>query len=371
MRAFLSSVISGYGELRDAADKALADLDHDVIRAEQFTASPNSPRVACLDGVRQADFVVLLLGERYGDIQPGSGLSPTHEEFREAQRSKHVFVLVQKGVSPDASQLTFIREAQDWAAGQYTASFGSPDELRSVLTKAVSRWQLSKAAGPVDAGEASGRAIAQIPAADRHGYRSAPTVVLSVVGAPSQQILRPSEYEKEPFGRALIQDLSYGETAIFDYTAATKPEVVEHGLRASQDHRYFEISEDLSLLFGLPLKKSEGSFFTAIVEEEVQASIEAALRFAHSVFQKHDSSERLSAVALAAAIRNADSAGWVTRRQFEKQERQRSATMRMNSDDDIEPVVLRPPICSRGQFRTQPDKLAEDLMVTLRRRFRS
>jgi hypothetical protein len=47
MKAFLSSVITGFEAMRNAAEEALADLDHEVIRAETFAAMPSSPQVAC------------------------------------------------------------------------------------------------------------------------------------------------------------------------------------------------------------------------------------------------------------------------------------------------------------------------------------
>ena len=66
MKIFLSSVISGMEEYRAAARQAAETLGHTVTAAEDFGASPLSPQQICLAGVRDADLVVLLLGERYG-----------------------------------------------------------------------------------------------------------------------------------------------------------------------------------------------------------------------------------------------------------------------------------------------------------------
>ena len=64
MKIFLSSVISGMEEYRAAARQAAETLGHTVTAAEDFGASPLSPQQVCLAGVRDADLVVLLLGER-------------------------------------------------------------------------------------------------------------------------------------------------------------------------------------------------------------------------------------------------------------------------------------------------------------------
>jgi hypothetical protein len=103
MRIFLSSVISGMEEYRAAARQGAETLGHTVTAAEDFGASPLSPQQVCLAGVRDADLVVLLLSERYGTPQ-GSGLSPTHEEYRAARGVKPVLAFVQTGVTPEPGQ---------------------------------------------------------------------------------------------------------------------------------------------------------------------------------------------------------------------------------------------------------------------------
>jgi hypothetical protein len=84
-------------KLAAAAAQAQSPDVEKPIRAEQFSAMPNSPQVACLTGLRQADVVLLVLGRRYGEPL-SNGLSPTHEEFNEARTSKPLFVFVQSGI---------------------------------------------------------------------------------------------------------------------------------------------------------------------------------------------------------------------------------------------------------------------------------
>jgi hypothetical protein len=51
---------------------------------EVFGARPEAPLATCLEAVRDADVVILIVGPRYGSPVPGEGLSYTHREFREA-----------------------------------------------------------------------------------------------------------------------------------------------------------------------------------------------------------------------------------------------------------------------------------------------
>ncbi len=62
MRVFISSVITAYDHYRDAVAAAVESLGHEVIRPEDFGASPGTPQQACLGGVREADVVVFLVG---------------------------------------------------------------------------------------------------------------------------------------------------------------------------------------------------------------------------------------------------------------------------------------------------------------------
>ena len=69
--------------------------------AEDFGARPASPQVACLQGLRSADVVVLILRERYGAVPPRSKVSPTHEEYLEARDGKPILRFVQEGVAEE------------------------------------------------------------------------------------------------------------------------------------------------------------------------------------------------------------------------------------------------------------------------------
>ena len=117
MRVFVSSVIRGMERHRAAVSDAIESLGYAVIRSEEFGASTDTPRRACLQAARTADLTIVLLGVKYGQPQ-SSGLSATHEEFREARDHGTVAVLVQSDTDPEPRQREFLREAQDWATGR-------------------------------------------------------------------------------------------------------------------------------------------------------------------------------------------------------------------------------------------------------------
>jgi Domain of unknown function (DUF4062) len=121
VKVFISSPIGDYGHYRAAAQEAIETLGHQVVRAEDFPASAGTPQQACLAAVRDSDLVVLLMGELYG-VPQLSGLSATHEEYREARERKPVLVFVESGVTREPAQEAFLEEVQAWATGHFRAS---------------------------------------------------------------------------------------------------------------------------------------------------------------------------------------------------------------------------------------------------------
>jgi hypothetical protein len=125
VRVFVSSVMRGYEEHRHAVIDAVQTLGYEADHAGNYGGSTDTPQRALTAAVRAADLTVLLLGERYGEQQP-SGLSATHEEFREARDHRHVIAFVQAGVEPEDRQREFIREVQEWAGGKLTEEYETP-----------------------------------------------------------------------------------------------------------------------------------------------------------------------------------------------------------------------------------------------------
>ena len=114
-----------------------------VRRFETMPASHHASRKACLDYVREADVVVLALGSRYGAPEPDSGLSPTHEEYREAKRlNKPVLAFVQTGITREPLQEAFVEEVQgQWSDGHFAPRFASPDKTWFTLMRDWRAWK--------------------------------------------------------------------------------------------------------------------------------------------------------------------------------------------------------------------------------------
>ena len=146
-RVFVSSVMENYAAFRDTATKSIRRAGCDPVRAEDFPGAHTSPRTACLDGVRSADALVLLLGERYGFVGP-SGLSATEEEYEEARSAhKRVLVFLEDVDVRESRQEVFVSKVQDYVTGHWRKTFREADELASLVQEAVAAADLQSTSG--------------------------------------------------------------------------------------------------------------------------------------------------------------------------------------------------------------------------------
>lgn len=142
MKVFVSSVVSGYEDFREAAKQAIEALQHlPVVMNRTHESSPDSPRKACLEEVAESDVVVLLMGYRYGDILK-SGKSATHEEWDHARSlNKDVLVFVENIDTRDERQGAFLKKVGDWLDGHFFVHYSKPIDLLPQIVKALTKLQ--------------------------------------------------------------------------------------------------------------------------------------------------------------------------------------------------------------------------------------
>lgn len=370
MKVFISSVMHGFEELRAAAVAAVKSLGFEPISAETFGAGVSSPRVACLQGVRKADVVVLILGADYGTAQRVSGLSATHEEYREAKDRRPVIAFVQEGVEREPAQQEFVREVEDWSGGLFRGGFRTTDQLRDSITQALHRFELSAAVAPVDTEELRARALELIPRENpNYMRRGGPLLHLAVAGGPAQTILRPVEIERPELARALLRDATYGESSIFDPAHGAGSMVRNGSLELTQETGAAIVLDERGLVrVSVPIAGGTG-MIGALIEENVAYAIERALAHAAEILEKVDETERLSRVVIAAGISSNGIIGWRTWREDEASPNSMT-TASMFGESDREPVHFQPPDRARAALSFDRPRMVEDLVALIRRQWR-
>ncbi len=136
-RVFISSVISGFEDFRQAARRAITLLSFEPVMAEDFPAQSRSPEAACLDGVRSSDVYVGILGPRYGSLTD-SGRSATEEEFEEASHLSLPRLIFTTSAGMEGDQRAFVdRFRGRWGSGLYYVTFSTPEQLKDEVVKAL------------------------------------------------------------------------------------------------------------------------------------------------------------------------------------------------------------------------------------------
>lgn len=368
MKVFISSLIAGMEAMREAARDAVTTLRGRPIMAEDFSATPHSPQVTCLTGLRQADLMLLILGERYGAEQP-SGLSATHEEYREAQGRKPVIALVQQGISPEPRQEAFIKEVQKWEGGLFRGAFRTEAELRTEVVRALHDYELATAVGPIDEGALRKRS-AQLLSADSR--RSGPPAVnIAVAGGPRQQILRPSELEDRTLGDHIHQLALFGGTKVFDQSQGVDREFEGDALVLSQERKDQRIllnqSGEVVIRTALEAIRRGGTAefgLPVLIEEDVYSGLTSAIALSASILEKIDQTQKLTHLAISVCISGGEYLTWRTL--AEHRASPTSVSMGMG-EADRKPVQLFIP---RAALRLDIARLVEDVLVPLRRRWK-
>ena len=367
MRVFISSVIRGFESFRRAAAEAVESLGYTVVRAEDFAARADTPQRACLEAARNANLTIVVLGARYGDPQE-SGLSATHEEFREAREHGAVLVFVQEGVEPEPAQAELIDEARAWATGRLTDTFRDPADLRSKVTRTLHEHVLRAEAGEADPAELAARARSLLP---RHANRSASRMHIVVAGGPHREVLSPSQLEDPEFARGIIQQALFGSEPIFDPSEGTSSRVVDGGILVEQERATVEITEDGAARVAVPSVRRERdprAGLQVLIEEDVRDALTATLLFAGYLLNEVDPHHRLSEVVVLAAMEGASYLGWKTREEHAANPGRVSIPMHAS---DLVVVPDQPRVRPRAAIDAGRAAIVDDLLVRLRRQLRS
>ena len=136
-RVFVSSVVEGFREVRQAAREGIATAGGEpVLVNEDFPALAASSRNVCLDAVDGSDVYLVIVGERGGWTTP-SGKLVVEEEYEHArQRRLPVLVFVQRGTR-DADAARLLGTLSDYVTAMFRREFSTPDELRQEVERAV------------------------------------------------------------------------------------------------------------------------------------------------------------------------------------------------------------------------------------------
>ena len=259
-RVFVSSVIEGFEAYRDAARRAVALVGFTPVMAEDFPAQPRAPRAACLDGVRSSDIYLGILGSSYGSTTE-SGVSATEEEFDEACARSLSTLIFRTTAGMDSDQAAFLeRVAGQWGEGVFYGRFGTPDELKDEVIRALSA--MTGQSSVLSEGEASARLEALLNPA-RGQWEDVVLTVALVADTGGQPLIHLADLEKLASEmRDLLKPLpELGERG--EILAKERSVELWHAPTNEEPFAFFEVYDDGRFVCALGQRQKERSDLAA------------------------------------------------------------------------------------------------------------
>lgn len=178
-KIFISSVVTGFENYREAARKAVELMGDRPVMCEEFGARPYPSDIACIAEVESSDIYLLIMGEKFGFTGP-SGESVTQMEFRAAKASGRPILAFVQDCSMDVPQVAFRKEVEDFTSGFFRSKFRTPEDLKDSIV--LSLRQLNQAQQAVPEEEFIGKVDRAVSAII--GYSSGRDPLLSLAFLP-------------------------------------------------------------------------------------------------------------------------------------------------------------------------------------------
>jgi hypothetical protein len=232
-RVFVSSVVEGFEEMREAARRGIIAAGCDpLLLNEDFPSASVSPRNACLDGVESCDALVSIVGERGGRHAP-SGKLVVEEELEHARRNgRQIFAFLQE-VERDSDATAFAKKVSDFVDGRFRTTFRTPGELADNVEKALERAYGTE---PMIR-TVSGESLNPILGGSRVDGRE-PFLRFAVSPERDEDLIDLVELEKSTFRDQVYHIAHDSNVGLFSYEAAKNQAQTEQGILFSQTSAY-------------------------------------------------------------------------------------------------------------------------------------
>jgi len=310
-RFFISSVVEGFGNYRDAARQGVAEGGGAAVLVnEDMSPSDSSPRNACLDGVASADAYIGIIGSRGGWTTP-SGKLATEEEYEHAiLLGKPVLVFLQE-TGRDADADRFAERLSSYTSGHLRSTFASPADLRSQIAAAVQRLAPSLGLPLTSESEIT----SHLKPSNRYSQETR----LGLVIGPERQedVIDPVQFDDRAF-RDLVMRVGHDSSvALLDYGFPKDQTIVQNVLITEQrgsgrdyvSEARIEISESGIIVFEgnvtgrTPRTSSADLLATMVVaEEDIEAVAASMFRFYGRLFDEIDTYQRHESFVLNSAL---------------------------------------------------------------------
>lgn len=292
---FVSSVVKGYEEYRQAAARAIDRAGgYPILVNENYPSLATSPRNACLDGVASSDIYLVIVGERGGHLAP-SGKLVVEEEYEEARRLRlPIYVFVQE-VELDRLASQFAERLSDYVDGNHRTLFLTTQDLEQLIEEAM-RPAIAQLSIPTMNNNKINKLLTQESHMDNE-----PSLRLIVSPERREEIVDPMMLESDGFLKQLNQIAHDGEPPLFDYGLGNKRSIMGDTLILHQENHSaphvdeirLSISEQALIAIDAALTEETRDLMSlmnlhVIDEDRIRSVLHRGLTFASGLFNALD-----------------------------------------------------------------------------------
>jgi hypothetical protein len=149
-RVFVSSVVEGFAEYRQAARDGIAQAGGEAVLVnEDFPSQASSSRNTCLDAIDSCDIFLLVVGARGGWKTP-AGQLVVEEEFEHARARKLPVLVFLEDVPRDADAQRFTSILSDYVDGSFRVKFTGAAELQDQIERSLRVISATQGNRPMD-----------------------------------------------------------------------------------------------------------------------------------------------------------------------------------------------------------------------------
>lgn len=369
-RVFVSSVIEGFEEMRQAARRGIEKAGCEpVLVNEDFPALADSPRNACLDAVERADIFVIVVGTRGGFKAP-SGKLVTEEEFEHAGKHRlPVLAFIQDG-QRDEEATRFVGKLSDFVDGLFRTSFENVNELESAVEPAVRRVSETIRLARLDGDSLLADLRAISPRRDEAWVR----IVIAL--ERDEELLDPGRIQSNELIEQLQELAHLRRVRLFRYEAPKQPRLTETGLCISQvspvgyprggPEASLEVRQDGKLLIDYELGGAEDNnpfSGLTIVSSDLRDAARRAFLFADAFYAWIDPWLRQTSLWYGTSLANTKN------RSFFDEVPKGSSLSGIGAGQRDPLVGESPRLISRSELK-EPDREIERIIAVYRQRLR-
>ena len=374
-RVFVSSVMDGFAEYREAARSAITTVGGEAVLVEDYPSLSASSRTACLDGVASSDALVLIVGERGGWRVP-SGKLVVEEEFEEARRTNKPVRLFVRNVPRDEAGQALVSRLSDYVDGLFRKTFDSPDDLNREVQAAVSPL-ISRSQEPM-----IDPTLVMAKVSEQNGRNQGNEAIVRFVLAPERgdEVVDVIEIGSQDFKNEVYELGTAGSVRLLSHERAKSAAVGTDTLTVRQDsqgvNRQQASTDDVLIevnsrgvitvevnVTGRRANDWQGFGHSTLLEPDIAAGLQRCVAFANAFYQRRDPYKRydrfLSNVALSNIGHRSLRAEPVTGNSMSIQSHGQNAVVAYDS--------LR--VMNRGQLEA-PDREIQNALEMFRRRLR-